>query len=163
MSLNTTIESPQGKTVTSYEFEPGQTIYVKVSDVSSEVLSLGHAYIGITFSNVTVEPMAVTHDLDLAGNYTAEFKLPDVATQGTITVTVNGLAQEQQVLNIGVGEVGQAPVTPSGPKNLATEVESIGKWVLIGIAAIGLIYVLNKAAPGIASGLAKTKKAIDQN
>jgi hypothetical protein len=41
--------------------------------------------------------------------------------------------------------------------------ESSLKWIAIGVAVIGLICVLSKATPSIASGLAKTKKSAEKS
>ena len=65
----------------------------------------------------------------------------------------------QQILDIGIGEQSATPKPPSGPTGLFSNLESNIKCIAIGVAAIGLIYVLSKAAPSVASGISKTTKA----
>ena len=110
---------------------------------------------------------AITASGDLSvwsGNASFDFTLPNVVTKATITATyTTGFSQVQQVLDIGIGEQNATPKPPSGPTGLFSNFESSLKWIAIGVAAIGLIYVLSKAAPSIASGLAKTKKAAEKS
>ena len=115
----------------------------------------------IIISGECFQAITASGDLSVwSGNASFDFTLPNVVTKATITATyTTGFSQVQQVLDTGIGEQSTTPKPPSGPTDLFSNLESSLKWIAIGIAVVGLIYVLSKAAPSIASGLAKSKKA----
>ena len=51
MGMNATIESPRGTTVSNYQFQPGQTIYVKVSDATTFFAMGSEADVIISFAD----------------------------------------------------------------------------------------------------------------
>jgi hypothetical protein len=157
MGMNATIESPRGTTVSNYQFQPRQTIYVKVSDATTFFAMGSEADVIISFADGS-QALHQSHSLDFVANYTFTFVLPNTVTTGTINVTLNGIgAQENKELDIGVGTTGVTPKPPAPPDTLFSNVETVLKWVAIGAGVIAVAWLASKVVPSMIQSTKKPK------
>ena len=143
------------------EFDLGAEIGLLVKDASP----LGGYKVSIEWDNKDVTPYFHSGNFSFEGNANIPIVLPNVATKGVLTIQDQGLLDmfginsSKASLNLGVGTAADATGTGSSSNTLGQEVANIIKWGAIALAVVGVVYVASKAAPSVATGIAKTKKA----
>ena len=142
MSIEVKFESPPDNILVTRNFQPGQSLRI-----GGHVT--GAAGLGEPFTPVVLDitdgfyPITAQSSTNWLGDFWFDVALPNVTSQATVklTATFSVMGQDVVTIPIGIGEVMPAPL-PTPPKQVGETALEVIKWVAIGAAILGIVYLI---------------------